>query len=276
MRARRWAATLMDAALSTVDQKVLPQLARLLTRLRLRAARWRVALAGVLVVAVVTATLATLLRPDSAPPAGSSPTWVGVHEGDSIPDYLERSRSELAALAAAEPQRVAYALVSLRDYFAPADVAVMFAGITAVTAFARVPLAGKQTELVRLPAVRLPADLVTAMAVIGERKVDDAEYYEALAQAEPQVALRDIYRSNADLSRAEAQAYRAGCACIFALVVRAGASALAALATAATVRTVDAEPDLADPGQAVFSPPLPEQTDRATPPVDDLPTTPSG
>jgi hypothetical protein len=259
-----------------MDQKLLPRLARLLTRLRLRAARWRVALLGVLVVAVVTATLATILKPDSSPPSGTSPTWVGVHEGFSIPMYIEANHARLAALVAADPQRVAYALVSLRDYFAPAEVAVMFAGITSVTAFARVPLPGKQTELVDLAAVRLPADLVAGMAALADRKVADADYYDRLAQAEPQGTLRGIYRSNADLSRAEADAYRSGCACVFALVVRASASALAALETAANVRTVDVEPELTDPGQAVFSPPLPEQTDRATPPDDDLPTTPSG
>jgi hypothetical protein len=201
---------------------------------------------------------------------------VGVHDGDSVPDYIERNRSRLAALAAAEPGRISYALVSLRDYLAPAEVAVVFAGISSVTAFARVPLPGKQTERVSLLAVRLPADLAAAMTAIAGRKVEDADSYDALARAKPEGALRDIYVANADLSRAEADAYRSACACVFALVVRASAAALAQLGTSSSVRTVDPVPDLADPGQAVFSPPLPEQTDIASPPADDLPTTPSG
>lgn len=268
MRPRRWAPTLVDAALSRVDEKVLPRLSRGLTRVRLRVARWRVAIVGILAVAAVTAVIASLTRPDPAPPTGSSPVWVGVHDGDLIPAYIEANRSRLDALAATEPDRIGYALVSLRDYLAPADVAVAFAGVAVVSAYARVPLPGKQTERVNLPVVRLPADLVAAMAAVADRKLDDAHSYDALAQAEATGPLRDLYVSNAELSRAEADAYRDGCACVFAVVVRASAASLTQLDISTYVRTVDAVPDLADPSQAVFAPPLPEQTDWATPPAD--------
>jgi hypothetical protein len=133
-----------------------------------------------------------------------------------------------------------------------------------------VPLPGRQTERVTLSAIRLPDDLVAAMGRVAERKELDAARYTTLAQEQPEGTLRQIYTSNAEVSRAEATAYRDSCACVFAVVVRASAGALVALAEQAPVRAVDPATELNDPAGAVFAPPLPEQTDRATPPVDQV------
>jgi hypothetical protein len=220
-------------------------------------------------IVAVAAFVVSARRPDPGPPSGTDPVWVGVHDGDSIPDYVAQAGTRLAAL---DPGVSSYALVSLSVYLAPADVAVVFAGVTTVTAFARVPLVGRQTERVSLPAVRLPADLVAAMTAVADRKVTDAAADDALATAQPAGTLRDVYSSNAAVARTEANAYRTACACVFAMVVRAGTAALSTLARNVKVRAVDPVPGLTDPGLAVFAPPLPDQTDQATPPVDDLPT----
>ena len=99
----------------------------------------------------------------------------------------------------------------------------------AVIAFARVPMPGRQTEIVRLAAQRLPDDVLAAMAETAERKAGEATRYAELAEGERDATLRSRLRSSADVSRAEAVGYASGCACVFALVVR-GASGVAGLA----------------------------------------------
>jgi hypothetical protein len=299
---RRLVLSLVDEALSRVDEKVLRRLSRGYLRLRddwRRAPRARgSAVAGpfahrapgsepaapmrrvrpatVLTVLVlagsVALAVATLVPSEPARPGGTSPAWIGVHDGDSIPAYLERSRARLEALAARDANHVGYALASFRSYLTPDGVAVVLAetdAVAGVTAYARAPLPGRQTERVSLSAIRVPADLVAAMARVADRKEQDAARYAALAQGEPEGTLRRIYASQAEVARAEAQAYRQGCACVFALVVRGPAAALVELATSPEVRVVDPATGVSDPGQAVFVPPLPEQVDRVTPPADD-------
>jgi hypothetical protein len=45
-----------------------------------------------------------------------------VHDGDSVPRYIEGSRAELAALTARDPQGQLYALVSFGRYLTPVEV----------------------------------------------------------------------------------------------------------------------------------------------------------
>lgn len=270
----RWALSIVDAALTRVDEKVVPRLSRGLARVRARAGRGRgrTAVSVGLLVGASVAVGVVLVRPDPPRSPGTSPIWVGVHEGDRVSAYLELSAARLAALGADDPDRVVYALVSFARYLTPAEVAAVVGaapGVTSVTAYGRVPLPDRQTQLVSLPAIRLPDDLLASMAEAADRKEADAERYAQLAGAEPEGALRGIYRSNVEVARAEAEAYRRGCGCVFGLVVRGNAAALAALAALADIRAVDPAPDLADPRGAVFAPPLPEHVDRITPPADD-------
>jgi len=272
---RRWALSLVDAALSRVDEAILPRVSRALARARARTARWPVRPMALLAVAVPLAVLATtvgsLVHPRPAHVEGSSPVWVGVHDGDSIPSYIELSHSELAALVAATPDRVVYALASFDQYLTPDQVATLLAGapqVTSVTGFGRVPLPGRQTQLVTLAAAHLPGDLTAAMARVADSKDADAASYLQQAKDEPPGSLHDIYASNAEVAQAEAAAYQQGCGCVFALVVQGSAAALNGLAALPQVRAVDPAADITTPLDAVFSPPLPEQTDRVTPPAD--------
>jgi hypothetical protein len=266
-----------------MDEYVVSRVARLVSRMSVPAPRWRArpltVLAVVLGLAVAGTALVPLLRPQpSGGSPGTSPVWVGVREGDSIPTYIELSKSRLAALGAQAPDRIVYALASLNRYLTPYDVASMMeavagsgagAALASVTAYARVPLPGRQTERVSLLAINPPSDLAHAMVTVADRKDEDADSYTAMAAAQPPGSLRDIYVSNADVSRAEASAYRSLCACVFALVVRGRAAALQALAAHTHVRVVDPATDIDSPAGAVFAPPLPEQEDRVAPPPDD-------
>ncbi len=135
--------------------------------------------------------------------------------------------------------------------------------------YGRVPLPGRQTELVSLPAQRLPDDLVAGMAGVAERKDLDADTYQKLAGEQADASLQMIYSSNAEVSRAEATSYRTSCACGYALLVRGTPNVLLALSRQPEVRAVDPASEVTHPNDAVFAPPLPEQVDRVEPPADD-------
>jgi hypothetical protein len=230
--------------------------------------------AGIALIAVVAVIATVVVRvaapPSAAPGRATSPVRVGVSDGDSVPGYLDASRAELAGLVGDEP---VYALVSLSGYLAPDELAGLLgseAGVTAVFALARVPVPNRQTEIVRLAAQRVPDDITRAMTEVAARKERDAAGYRSRAGAEPDPVRSALYRSNAEVSAAEAASYRAGCACVFALVVRAPPAALVALSEVEGVRAVDVATDVGDLGQAVFVAPLPEQTDVVRPLPDDL------
>jgi hypothetical protein len=223
-------------------------------------------IAGVLVLAVLATLLWQATRPSSPPPS-SATVRVGVNDGDSVPAYAAQSRAELAKLA---PGLSVYALVTFDSYQRPAGVATLVQadGLTAVQAYARVPLKDRQTEIVRLPAARLPDDLVAGMTAVATRKDATALAEQADAASATDVPRRELYLSEADVDQAEAAAYRSGCACVYAIVVRADPVVLRMLAGRKGVRIVDPAPEVTDPAHAVFVAPLPEQVNRVTPPKD--------
>ncbi|MFD2763184.1 hypothetical protein [Micromonospora eburnea] len=199
-------------------------------------------------------------------------TRVGVADGDSIPDYQRRAAAELAALAApASPGPGDWALVSFAAYLTPAGLAEALGGTPVAAVVARLPLPDRQTEIVRIAAMRLPDDVVAGMAEVATRKDREAADYRARAAAPSAAAdaeLRRVYDTGASVSAQEAAAYRSGCACVYAAVVRDTPDALRALAARPGVRVVDAAPEVRRLDRTVFTPPLPEQRDVVRPPAD--------
>ena len=192
-------------------------------------------------------------------------TRVGVTDGASIPAYLDAAGDELARLDAPG----GYALVSFGDYLTPARAAAALDGTRVSAVVARVPLPGRQTEIVRIAALRLPQDVVAGMAGVATRKDREAADYRSRAAAttvDPE--LRRVYDSGAEVAAREAQAYRTGCACVYAAVVSAAPDALRALAGRPGVRVVDPAPEVTRLDRTVFTPPLPEQRDVVRPPAD--------
>jgi hypothetical protein len=268
-------------ALARLDAKVVPRLARGLNRVSFVARGARVppltVVAGLLALTVVGTAIWRSTRPEPGS-QGSSPTWVGVHDGDSVPGYLESSRARLAELTTQAPDRPTLALVSFAAYLTPDQVAAVVARVpelATVMAYARVPLPGRQTERVSLAANRLPGDLVSAMVAVANRKDGEARSNESLSSQQPPGSPQTVYASSAEVARAEAAGFRVACGCVFALLVRATPVALTALSRQPEVRAVDPAADVPNPDDAVFVAPLPEQTDRVEPPVDDaLPRSP--
>ncbi|WP_051800011.1 hypothetical protein [Catenuloplanes japonicus] len=280
----------MTGLLRRLDDRLLPPLGRGMARLGRTPARLKV-LTGAAVAASTAVLLTAVWAADRRPPSGDQTVGdvvrVGVAEGDSIPGYAAASASELAVLV--DPTAM-YALVSFTGYLAPDRVTTALDGRVVAMVVGRVQLDRTQTEIVRIAVQRLPADLVGGMAVIAERKDKEAADYRRLSakltgDSAQERELRTVYDSGAKVSSDEAAAYRDGCSCFYAAVIRATPVEMTELAKRPGIRVVDPAPELVRLDRAVLLPPLPEQTDVVRPPVDGLtesmapagaPVTPSG
>ncbi|SCF00610.1 hypothetical protein GA0070607_4299 [Micromonospora coriariae] len=267
--------------LRQLDQRLLPPLTRAVARLGDRSAR-----SGVLTWAALLSSAAVLgtavWAADDAPIGDRTVgevTRVGVVDGDSVPGYLRSAAADLAALPTAAPAtgEGTYALVTLDAYLPPQRLAAVLGDVSVSTVFGRVPLPGRQTEIVKIPALRVPDDVVAGMAQVAARKDAEAADYRAKAAAvggdgADERELRGRYASGADVAAAEAAGYRTGCACVYAAVVRAAPVALRGVATRPDVRAVDPAPEVYRLERTVFTPPLPEQHDVVRPPADTGPS----
>ena len=252
---------------SRLDQAVLPALGNTLARLGRGAARMRVFTigAGVLAAAVTFGAVYAVTR---APVAGDATIGdvvrVGVADGDSVPVYVASTKQQLAVLPDGTE---VYALVSFSAYLAPDRLPAALSSVSVSSVFARVPLSGVQTELIRLGAYRLPDDVIAGMDATAARKDDEAADYRRTLQkaTDKPDDIRQVYASDADVATAEATAYRRHCSCVYAAVVHAAPAALRALAQRSEVRAVDPASEVKRLDRTVFLPPLPEQTDRVRP-----------
>ncbi|MEW1584299.1 hypothetical protein AB0283_02460 [Micromonospora vinacea] len=267
--------------LRQLDQRLLPPLTRAVARLGDRSARF-----GVLSWAAVlsaAAVLGTAVWAVDDTPVGDRTvgevTRVGVADGDSVPGYLRSAAADLAALPGSAPSAEGgtYALVTLDAYLPPQRLAAVLGDVGVSTVFGRVPLPGRQTEIVKIPALRVPDDVVAGMREVAARKETEAADYRARAAAVDgdgvgERELREQYASGAEVAAAEAAAYRTGCACVYAAVVRATPVALRGVAARPDVRAVDPAPEVYRLDRTVFTPPLPEQRDVVRPPADTGPS----
>src|SRR5918995_2076240 len=158
--------------LRKLDETVLPRLARGLGRIADALGRvgrgplgGRPVLVGAAVLALVAlgATVVTVrARPAPLDQYTGDVVRVGASDGDQVPAYLAKSRSELAALANTRAAET-HALVSLGSYLEPAVLAGLLADVTTVRVYARVPLPDVQTEIVAFGVNTLAADVPAAM-----------------------------------------------------------------------------------------------------------------
>lgn len=234
--------------------------------------------AALLAVAAVLLTAGWASRRDR--PAGDRTvgevTRVGIASGDPIPGYLSAAAAELAALPAAGSPAGTYALVSFSAYVAPGGLPALLDGVSVAEVVARAPLPGRQTEIVRLPVGWLPQDVTAGMAGVADRKDREAADQRARAAGAADPELRRGYETGAQVAAGEAAAYRAGCACVYAAVVRGVPEELRALAGRPRVRAVEPAPELRRLDRTVLTPPLPEQRDVARPPADTGPAPGAG
>ncbi len=157
-----------------------------------------------------------------------------------------------------------WALVTLGAYVPPERLAPALAGVAVAQVYARAPLPGAPTPVVRIPAYRIPLDVVDGMrATAALREQESADYLQLMRRVNGDVPsdarLRQAYATAAGVASSEAAAYRSGCACVFAAVVRASTAALTSVADRAVVRAIDPAPELTSLDGVEFDPPLPEQ-----------------
>jgi len=243
-------------------------------------ARLRVSMAAaVLTVAALSLGVIWAARPDDGAPAPSGPgdlVQVGVVPGQSVPGYLRTARHELAALTdpAAPPAGDTWALVSLDAYVPPGRLPALLAGSGVAQVYARVPLPAVRTQVVRIPVYRLPADVLAGMAAAAQESDQEQAEYRRLAGrltgGSNDERTRRAYGAAADTAAAEATAYRSGCACVFAAVIRAAPAGLRQIADRPGVRVVDPAPEVRSLDNTEFRAPLPEQSD--TVPAGPAPT----
>jgi hypothetical protein len=246
-------------------------------------------------IAVATASVAALLigviwaEQREAPRGGDTGdlVQVGVVQGQSISGYLGEARRELAGLTnpSAPAAGDTWALVSLDAYVPPERLPAMLSGAAVAQVYARVPLAGVHTQVVRLPIYRLPADVTAGMLEAAlQRDQEQAEYLQLSRRLQGDGVnverARRAYGVAAATAAAEAAAYRSGCACVFAAVIRAAPAGLQAIADRPGVRVVDPAPEIRSLDHTEFRPPLPEQSgtvqDDATQTAKPVPTGGSG
>jgi hypothetical protein len=265
--------------LREADRRLLPPLARWLDRLHrsglgghLRRPRPLTVAALASAASVAAVAVWTAADQPSPPPPMADPTRVGVAGGQSIPGYVASTRSELARLVAAGATGRAYALVTLKMYLPPSRLGPTLSGVEVAQVHARVPLPKGQTEIERIPVARVPQDVVAGMVAVAERMERDAAEYQSLSakltgDGREERRLRTAYAEGARLAAAEAAAYRSRCACVYAAVVQGAPAALEHVADRREVLAVDPAPEVRRLDQAVFVPPLPEQTGTTGPPT---------
>ncbi|MEV8507722.1 hypothetical protein AB0368_23280 [Actinoplanes sp. NPDC051475] len=261
--------------------RMMPPAAR--TLLRAGSGPLRLLLTGLTLASVVallvTVVLITDRGPDGQSPAGDV-VRVGVVEGQSVSGYLRSSQNELAALLPASGTPTAgqtWALVSLAAYYAPDKLAAPLEGAAVAEVYARAPLPNVRTPVVRIPVYRMPQDVVGGMLNAAlARDQEQADYRKLSAELEGdgvnEIRLRRAYDTAAQTAAAEAAAFRAHCACVFAAVVRADPAVLERIAGRAEVRVVDPAPEVRRLDRTEFRPVLPEQT--TTVPDDDTSVSP--
>jgi hypothetical protein len=272
--------------LRELDRRVLPPLARGLGRVGQGPARMRM-VTGVALLSVTTVLLAAVWAADRSPAgeaAATSPDLiqVGVVEGQSVRGYVASSRGELDALLsspapAGAPATETYALVTLAAYVAPDRLTAVLGGVAVSEVYARAPLTGMSTPVVRLATYRLPDDVIVGLLDTAQsRDREQADYRrlsaEQVGDGENATRLRRVYDNAAQAAAAEAFAYRAGCSCVFAAVVSATPAALELIAARPEVRAVDPAPEVRRLDRAEFRPPLPEQLTGAPPAPSASPT----
>jgi hypothetical protein len=225
-------------------------------------------LTGVAVAAVATLLVAVIWLAEPDPvvtdPGPDDVVRVGLVDGQSIPGYLNSSHGELVAMARTPGTTATWALVTLQSYLPPDRLTPLLSGVAVAQVYARAPLDGAQTRVVRIPAYRIPDDVVAGMLDAAARSDQERADYRQLSlelrgTGENEIRLRRAYDTAARVAGDEASAYRARCSCVFAAVVRAAPSALSAVADRAGVRAVDPAPEVRRLDRAEFRPPSPEQ-----------------
>ena len=235
----------------------------------------QVGLAVIAAVFLAGAGVALARSGDTGPP---SPRAVQVEQesrvlgpqvGADVEEYLDATQARAARLSRERPEALHVALVSLDEYGRPEEVRALLQGLEVQRAFLRVP-ATEADEVLSADVQDLVGDLRLLYASTATRKAEDQEEFLRLARSiDPEYAeqeqFEEFYERAARVAGQEATAYRTGCACLFAVVVRGTADALAELQALQGVRAVELAPRGVSLEELRVRPLAPEQTETIEP-----------
>ena len=214
---------------------------------------------GVLLVATVflagTGAALALSGPDQvrerqqAEQEAELPLSLGPGVGVDIDVHFAQARERAVGLSRDDPDENYLALVSLNKGLTPQETGELLqeSGLEVRRAYLRAPIPGDPEEIV----FQTPSDIVTGLeqtfSEIAARKAKEQQDLlgtaRTITSGTPQeVEFRKLYEADARTAGQEAAAYRTACACVFALVVEAGAGELAELPALPVVRGVEVAP----------------------------------
>jgi hypothetical protein len=264
-----------ESPLHRLDEAVVPAAAQRLRRTVAAVRRWggapeaagtaahdavrrQPALAGSIAV-VLLAAVAVAVAGGPGPQTGSGggavppppPVTVaslGPVPGTSVAAYLRTAALDLRRVAQTAQGRATYAVVDLAQYLTPTRVAEVLAGVDAVRAYVRVPDRRLPTQVHSVPLQGLPS-LVTGVSTTAAVAAATARSFAVLlahlhprSPADRKVKAGFVERWHAAVAEASALEHPARCECVFAVVVHADITRLAALTRIAAVRVVDPAP----------------------------------
>jgi len=171
---------------------------------------------------------------------------LGPPVGADAEAHLAQSVERLSEL---DPTARHLALVSLRSALTPEQTGALLdrTGLGLERAYLRADVPGRPEEVV----FQTPGDVVTGLQQVfsatATRKADEQRDLLATAATidggtEQELEFKALYEQDASTAGAEAAAYRAGCACVFALVVNGDVASLRGLLDLPEVRGVEAAP----------------------------------
>lgn len=170
---------------------------------------------------------------------------LGPDVGDTTQAYETAAATSLQEAVQGSPDARRVALVSLDRYLTPAQTVSLFTGYDVKRVFLRSRAAGK--EAAQLPVeikAELGAELAKAYATTARARKDAQKAYQGYVDTidvtTPEEQLfKDQYVAFARSTGIEARDYSSQCACVFGVVVEAGADALQALDGKPGVRAVE-------------------------------------
>ncbi len=171
---------------------------------------------------------------------------LGPPVGAEAEAHLEQAAERLAGLAEQDPDARHLALVSLRSALTPGQTGALLerAGVNLERGYLRADVPGRPEQVL----FQTPGDVVSGLQQVftatATRKADEQrELLTTAATIEGGTELEQEflaqYERDASTAGAEAAAYRAGCACVFALVVSGAVERLAVLLELPEVRGVE-------------------------------------
>lgn len=208
----------------------------------------------------------------------AQPLSLGPRKGVFVEEYLTVTKAQAVALSRQSPDRRFLALVSLRRALTVDEAESVAGELDVEQVLLRARVAGAP-EVVTVPVEDddLSDVLRARYAQLVRKKREDQREFAGLASSinpttEEEQDFKAFYVDAAATAGRESAAYRAGCACVIAFVVRAQAKRLAELPALAAVRGVEVAPLGAQLRLLTVLPLLPEVTGR----VPELPGAPGG